>query len=349
MFATLHRVHILHYLEFESQLTRSGIGTAARQQRAALEKMDVTYETDVRLLGNGLSRLHQYDLIHCNFIGPVTCGIVKAGQRYGIPVILHAHVTKEDFAESFRGSTKIAPVLGRYLKWLYSQADLLVCPSQYTKETIATYPVSTAIQSISNGVQFEKFQQISDLRDTYRTNYSLNGSVVTTVGNVFERKGLEMFLELARSTPYQYVWFGPYDRGIFASSQVRNAVNNPPENVQFTGWIEDIRGAYAAGDIFCFPSRTENQGLAVLEAMASGKPVVLRDIPVFNEYYTDGYDCIMCSTIDEFREALTRLAGNPSLRENLGMRAKKTAKLHTIEKLAEDLRDSYEAVLADVT
>ena len=148
---------------------------------------------------------------------------------------------------------------------------------------------------------------------------------------------------LATETDHEFAWFGPYDTGPHASKTVRRWVSDPPDNVTFTGWVEDKRGAFAAGDVFCFPAKVENQGLVVLEAMACGKPVVLRDIPVFREFYEDGHDCLLCGTRAEFREALARLADDPDRRERLGSNARETAREHGLDRVADELRDAYAA------
>jgi glycosyltransferase involved in cell wall biosynthesis len=77
---------------------------------------------------------------------------------------------------------------------------------------------------------------------------------------------------------------------------------------------------------------------------------VLRDIPVFEEFYTDGEDCLMCESFEEFREAVDRLAADPGLRERLGEEARATAREHGLDRVAVELRDAYDEAtrLADV-
>ncbi|MFB6179072.1 MAG: glycosyltransferase family 4 protein [Halorientalis sp.] len=347
----------LNYLELESRLDRSGIGTSVDQQRAALAATDVevltapwaggTPRTAVDAAISGDSPVAEFDIAHCNMIGPGTVAVARYARRNDVPLILHSHVTREDFAESFRGSTYLAGPLGRYLRWFYSQADLVLCPSEYTKRTIEAYPVDAPIRPISNGVDLDSLEGYADLREEYRGRFDLEGMVVFAVGNVFERKGLTTFCELAQDTDYEFAWFGPYDSGPQASKIVRKWTQNPPENVTFTGWVDDKRGAFGAGDVYLFPTKAENQGIAVLEAMACRKAVVLRDIPVFEEFYTHGEDCLKCETHAEFRDALAELATNPELRERLGENARATAEEHGLERVGDELATIYQDLCDD--
>ena len=350
----------LVYLEFADRLRRSGIGTAASHQRRALESAEEVEvvanpwvgespSSGVGQLLRGRSALKQFDLAHCNLFGPGSLAVARAAKRRDVPLIVHAHVTAEDFQNSFRGSSTIAPVLRRYLRWFYSRADLVLCPSEHTKRRLETYPITPAVEPVSNGVDRDALDGFEQLRDQYRDRFDLDGTVVFTVGNVFERKGLSAFCELARdldsadpeSGDFQFAWFGPYDTGPLASKTVRRWVTQPPDNVVFTGWVEDIRGAFGAGDIYLFPTHEENQGIAALEAMACGKPVVLRDLDVFREYYTDGEDCLLCETRADFERALRRLSEDPDLAARLGQNARETAAEHSLEEVQKRLSSIY--------
>ncbi len=358
-------MRVLHYLELEGPLRRSGIGTATDHQRRALAGVDeadrpqggLEVVTDpwpqdtpravIGRLRHGESVLPEYDIAHCNAIGPGSLTVARHARHTGRPLVCHAHVTSEDFRNSFRGSNALADPLGRYLRWFYAQADLVCCPSEGTKRHLETYPVEAPIEPITNGVDHASLEGFEGFREPVRTRLGIDPDelVIFAVGNVFERKGLSTFCRLAQALPYEFVWFGPYDTGPQASRAVRRWTRDPPSNVTFTGWIEDKRAAFAAGDVFCFPTHAENQGIAVLEAMACGKPVVLRDLPVFREFYTDGVDCVLRDTRQGFREAIRALADDPERRRRLGERARETAGNHRLERVGTELLACYERVL----
>ena len=349
-------MRVLHYLELEGSLQRSGIGTSTTHQRTALESLDRYVDVVNRPLCNSLTSIfprilrgkrlvREYDLAHVNGIGPGSLAVARHAKRSGRPLVIHAHVTPEDFAGSFRYSNHVAAPLGRYLRRFYSQADLVCCPSEYTKTHLESLGVDAPIEPITNGVDFESLDGVDQRREAARNQFDLDGTVVFAVGNVFERKGVSTFCRLAARSDHEFVWFGPYDRGPHASRSVRHWTDTSPTNVTFTGWIENKRDAFAAGDVFCFPTHAENQGIAVLEAMACGKPVILRKLPVFEEWYTHGADCLLCETEGEFLEAIERVAADPDLRNRLGQGARETARNHRLEVVGERLLETYDRLV----
>jgi glycosyltransferase involved in cell wall biosynthesis len=89
------------------------------------------------------------------------------------------------------------------------------------------------------------------------------------------------------------------------------------DDVVMLGTVPDaeLPGWYAAADVLAFPSTKEGWGLAVLEAMSAGLPVVTSDLPVFREYLVPGRDALMVPVGDAaaLAAALASVLGDPRL------------------------------------
>ena len=324
---------ISHYFELEDHVT-GGIRESVVHQRKMLDRLECSYTTAPTL---------DADVFHCNLMGPRSVYYAMRARRRNVPVIAHTHVTAEDFGDSFRFTNALAKPLKPYLERAYGLADALVCPSEYNRRLIETYTdVPTTV--ISNGVDREKLEGFETLEDEYRERYDLESPTVFLVGHVIKRKGLETFVELARRLPdLDFAWFGPLDLSL-KGRETTALIENSPDNCTFTGFVDDIRGAYAAGDIFCFPTHEENEGIALLEAMAAGKPVLVRDIETFS-WLEDGEDSLKVSGagVDGFEDALERLR-DPDLRERLGSNAADRSEAFSLEAVATQYRTLYEEV-----
>lgn len=322
-------MNVSHYLEFEDVVT-GGIRESVRNQRKMLAELDIEYARTPRL---------DADVLHLNLMGPRSIYYAKRARRRGIPVVIHTHVTAEDFGDSFRFTNVLSKPLRPYLEAAYELGDVLVCPSEYNRRLIETY-AETETTVITNGVDREKLEGFETLRPEYLRRYDLTPPVVFLVGHVIKRKGLRTFVETARRMPgLDFAWFGPLDRSLKGRS-TRELIERSPENCTFTGYVDDIRGAYAAGDVFFFPTHEENEGIALLEAMSAGKPVLVRDIETFS-WLEDGHDCLKSD--GPFDEDLERLK-DPKLRERLGENAVRTSEAFTLPNTARRLRTLYEEV-----
>ena len=118
------------------------------------------------------------------------------------------------------------------------------------------------------------------------------------------------------------------------------------------GAVDDVELPcwYHAADAFVFPSVKEGWGLAVLEAMAAGLPVITSDIPVFHEYLTDGKDVLMVPAGDApaLAEAMAKVVTDADLRERLAQSGPKLASRFTWEACAQQHIGIYRGVLDDV-
>lgn len=322
-------MNISHYLEFGDHVT-GGIRESALHQREIFRRLGHDFTPAPTL---------DADVFHCNLMGPRSVWNARRARAHDVPVVVNTHVTAEDFGDSFRFTNLLAKPLRPYLEWAYGLADQLICPSEYNRRLIEGYTdVPTTV--ISNGVDRDKLDGLEDLEDSFRDRYDLDPPVVFLVGHVIKRKGLETFVELARRRPeLDFAWFGPLDLSL-KGRETRRLIENAPGNCTFTGYVDDIRGAYAAGDIFLFPTHEENEGIALLEAMSVGTPVVVRDIDTF-DWLEHGHDCRKAE--ERFDDELAALR-DPEERARVGANARQTSERFALSNTAEDLGDAYARV-----
>ncbi len=319
------------YLELsEPSVFSGGIRQAYENQRRALKAAGVTLTSEPS---------DPFDILHLQRIGPRSLYLAEkySGRR---PVVIHAHTTAEDFANSFVMSDSIAPYVGRMLTYFYNKADVLITPTPYAKRVLQRDGVTRPIEVVSNGVDLGRFQSLRRARSMGRGRHLLRGVVVFAVGIVLLRKGVDLFCEVARRLPgLTFVWFGRVHRAV--KPRTRRVIKRAPPNVRFPGYVENVTEAYAAGDIFFFPSAVENEGIAVLEAAAAARPLVLRDAECFTGRFVDDENCLMAADADEFSRQLQRLVDEPDLRARLGDEARRFAAAHSLEQVGSRLREIY--------
>jgi 1,2-diacylglycerol-3-alpha-glucose alpha-1,2-glucosyltransferase len=272
--------------------------------------------------------------------------LIYKAKRRGMPVAIWSHVTAEDAREVFWFNRFLYPLIRRYLKYAYGLADIVFCPSEYTKSLLVNYGLPPVkMVAVSNGVDVHVFKKDEVKRNAARMEYDLQGIVVGTVGLAIPRKGIETFLTLARKFPNnKFVWFGK----IYSSFLAKPLPKNIPPNVIFTGYVHDIVAAFNALDIYVFPSYEENQGMTNVESAAIGVPMLLRDLPAYKGYFTDESDCLMAHNENEFAPKLARLLGDKQERDTLAARAKeRVVKEQSLEACGAKMRTLYERLLRD--
>ncbi|MFX1252672.1 MAG: glycosyltransferase family 4 protein [Promethearchaeota archaeon] len=284
----------------------------------------------------------------------------KARQLAKIPrskrpaVVIHTHTTLEDMVGSFLINVKAQPFWKWYLTRFYSCADKLVAVSPYNKALLLSYGLSAEkIRVISNGVDFSHIQMNLVERHRLRTALSLSDEdfLVFAVGGVIHRKGVDTFVEVAKKMPHiSFIWVGKlYNVGALAFPLViRRAFASARKlpNIRFLGYLPRASYGYNGGDAFFLPTRNENQGIVVLEAIAYNKPLILRDIPVFR-WLSHEKTCMKGQDVDDFCEAIEKLRKDSSLRERLKEGAQKELQRHSIERSAQQLIKLYEELLAE--
>ncbi len=312
-----------------------GITAAVKHQRKALRQNGTTVKEKPK---------EPYDVIHINWPGPISFLRLKQAQRQGKMGVVFAHSGK-DIEGGFTLSRQLEKPFIKWLSLLYNSGDRVIAPSEYTRGMVAGFGVDEEkIRVVSNGVDFSKVEYSEAGREEYRKKYGLDRPTVIVVGQVIPRKDVTTFVEVARALPqYQFIWYGHRMNKLFMFDQkMDDSIKSSPENVQFTGYVEDISAAFSSGDLFFFPSKEENEGIVLLEAAARGLPIVTRDLPAYRGWLEDGKNCLKGDSKEEFITLVRRAMEDPDLRKELSENAKGTAENHKLERIGEEYSRIYE-------
>ena len=283
-----------------SLVRKSGVGQAVEHQRAMLKRCgtDVTDRPDA-------------EIVHCNTVFPDTWLAAHWARLQGRKVVYYGHSTMEDFRNSFRGSNRLASLFRWWITQCYNSGSIVITPTEYARRLLLSYGVRVPVYVLSNGVDPSFFCPSGERRKAFRKEYGLSDTdrAVLSVGHMIARKGLVEFVELARSMPeIRFFWFG-YTAPELIPAHIRQIVETAPPNVTFPGFVsqEELRDAYCGCDVFAFLSHEETEGIVVLEALACGIPTVLRDIPVYDGWLTDGLQVYKCRDDQRIRDRVEGL------------------------------------------
>ncbi len=289
-----------------------------------------------------------YDILHVHTpVPPGNFRIVKKAKRRGIPVVMHAHTTVEDSVGTWSGSRALAGVTGTYLTRFYNLGDIILAPSAWTRARLERRGVSPPIRVLSNGVDLARFAFDQGRRERFRRRFGIPGDAVVaySIGVVCLKKGIETYPEVTNAIPdIDFAWVGKLSR-LYHPVRVGRAMRHCGKNTRFLHDVEDIVDAHCGGDIFFAPSFAENQGMAVMEAMAVGRPVVARDLPSYEGLLEDGKDALIGRSADDFVAAIQHLRKEPGLGSSLAEVARKTIQSHSIGQVAEQLESIYRDLL----
>jgi 1,2-diacylglycerol 3-alpha-glucosyltransferase len=295
------------------------------------------------------------DLIHVQTPFVAHYAGTCAARRYGLPVIATYHTLFEEYLKHY------APLIPA--AWLRSLArqfsrrqcnalDAVIVPSKAIYQRLGEYGVKVPMHVLPTGISLQLPPQ--DGRQTFRLRFGIDESrpLALFVGRVAHEKNIGFLLDVidqARATVPD-VLLVIAGEGPALSSLRGSVVDRGLQNsVQFIGYLDrktELPACYAAADAFVFASRTETQGLVLLEAMAAGLPVLaLAEMGTVDILGAARGAIVPDDNPHSFARALTRVLRDPDLRICLAEEARTYAVEWSEDTLAGRMAELYRQIV----
>lgn len=310
----------------------------------------------------GVARLDEaldargYDLLHVHTPFVAHYGGLRLARRLGVPVVETYHTFFEDYLHHY------VPLLPRSLsrglaRWMARsqcrRVDAVVVPSSALERVLLRYGVAAPMRVIPTGLDLAEWGGGDGRRFRSRHGISPGRPVMLYVGRIAFEKNLPFLLEVLdrvrRALPEALLVLageGPAVPDL--SRRVRQL--ELERNVLFVGNLDrdgSLQDCYDGADVFVFASRTETQGLVLLEAMAQGAPVVSTAVLGTREILAGGRGAVVSvEEPDEFAGHVLSLLGDRVRRERLGADAARWARCWSSQRMAERMLELYADVRA---
>jgi len=265
-------------------------------------------------------------------------GFLKALRKHevGKPFIQTVHGVLAD--EHIQSSKTVSPSLRTKLSNVFmgrlagiekeaaKEATLIVTVSQYSaQKLVQLYGVDEEkIRIVPNGVDTQRFKPTENCK---KIGDIIGGDcehVVLFVGNLIPRKGLHYLVEAAKQvvkdgvdTKFVVVGDGPLKSHLISYSREQGVL----DRFVFLGYVpeEMLHQLYNCADVFVSPSVQEGQGITLLEAQATAKPVVAFNVTAITEVVKNGETGLLVEpNSNELADAILTLISDESLREKMG-------------------------------
>ncbi len=263
-----------------------------------------------------------------------------------IPYFTNFSTNYEDFLTSYH-LTMLQKPMWRYLKNFHSEALSTLIPSKETEKLIHAKGI-TRTALFSRGIDFERFHP-NHRKTALRKSLHIDDKIVLLyVGRISSEKGLlllrDSMHELNKKYSDQIALMVTGEGPLLSELQA-----TMPDNVIFTGYKhgQELSEIYASSDIFAFPSSFETFGNVVLEAMASGLPVVGVSKGGVLESISHQKNGLLAipDDVSSFSQQLEIIIQNKALRHQLGLQARCFAETKSWDHIFDGLIKHYQDAL----
>jgi glycosyltransferase involved in cell wall biosynthesis/predicted metal-dependent phosphoesterase TrpH len=326
------------------------LGTDAEVDRrlAAVAEIDVPFYPGLRIgvpsLPGAVQALADgcFDAVHVCSPGPAGIAGALVARGLGLPLLGSYHTELAAYAGMRSGERRVAEAMAGAVALFYNACDLVLSPSGASDRALAA--IGTPAERVlrwDRGVDTARFDPA--LRARSRGNERIE---VLYSGRITREKGVDLLADAFLRAR------GEDDRLhlVLAGGgpEQQRLAEQLGESATFLGWLEgdDLARAYADADVFLFPSATDTFGQVILEAQASGLPVVaVAEGGPLSLIDDDINGLLRPADAETLAAAVVALAASPLKRAALGRAAVRAARGRTWERTLELLGAGYRQAL----
>ncbi len=302
------------------------------------------------LLGAGrvlwrLGREREWDIVQVFFVVPSGPAGMVAGRAARAPMVVRLGGGDLPGHEP-RRFRRTGRALKPLVRWMLARAQARVVNSAGLRARAEEAYPGLNFEVIENGIDLEEFRPAADRRTE-------GPPVILVSARLIERKGLQFLLPALGALQKAGVAFrlrvagdGPLRPVLEAQARAEGL----QDRVEWLGLRphQELPEVYRSADLFVLPSLSEGMSNAVLEALASGLPAIVTDVPGTEELVRDGKNgfCVPPGEPGALERPLERLLKDPELRRRLGRASRAEAERFAWSRQGERYLQLYERVLA---
>jgi glycosyltransferase involved in cell wall biosynthesis len=302
---------------------------------------------------------HRFDLVHVQTPFAAHYAGLRHARKHGLPCIATYHTHFEEYLYNYvpavpKGMLRaMARSLARHQ---CNTLDAVIVPSSAMQETLKNYGVTAPMHRVPTGIPIDRFRRPANADfsknapSAFRARHDIpdNRPMALFVGRAAHEKNIGFLLDALphalRQTPGLILVVAGEGPALPALKKQAAALGIA-EQVRFVGYLDrltELPECYAAADLFVFASRTETQGLVLLEAMAAGVPVLAFAALGTCEIVEPRRGALPApQEAVAFGEAMATLVNNPVLRSKMSLEAITFAEEWTTEACAQRLAGVY--------
>ena len=300
------------------------------------------------------------DVIHCQTEFGVGTFARIIAKQLSIPLVHTYHTMYEDYIHYITKGyfNRTGKKIVEYLTLFYCDktATELVVPTKKAYELFKEkYKVDRNVYIVPTGIEVEKFylennKGLNIIKKRESLGIKREDFVILFVGRIASEKNVELLLTSMRyvvnncpKAKLLIVGDGP-DLNKYKSYVKKQGLE---ENIIFTGKVpwDSIAEYYLISDVFTTASRTETQGLTVIEAMAASLPVVCIDDESFTNTVIDNLNGKIFKNKRGYKKAIIELYNNPKELKKLSKQARVSAEMHSSKYFVESILDVYKIAI----